>query len=146
MPPPPSKVLLSPLLLPGSADVVFDTLSYSAGPLPELQLAELAARTSAAADGGGGSGLAVEVVYGERDPWTPLPRVRGAAPLQRRPTVTNPKRHDAFLRGAQSHGYFLWLQPAKPLRSTCIFPPTSLPALVTFIAPPPDPPRGRSAP
>mmetsp|Transcript_22960 Transcript_22960/g.73487 ORF Transcript_22960/g.73487 Transcript_22960/m.73487 type:complete len:87 (-) Transcript_22960:1-261(-) len=33
-------VLLTPLLQPGSADVVFDTLSYSAGPLPEQQLAD----------------------------------------------------------------------------------------------------------
>ena len=33
-------VLLTPLLTPGASDVVFDTLSYSAGPLPEQQLGE----------------------------------------------------------------------------------------------------------
>ena len=33
------KVLLDPLLTPGASKVVFDTLSYSAGPLPEQQLA-----------------------------------------------------------------------------------------------------------
>jgi len=32
-------VLLDPLLTPGASDVVFDTLSYSAGPVPEQQLA-----------------------------------------------------------------------------------------------------------
>lgn len=32
------NVLLDPLLLPGGSQVVFDTLSYSAGPLPEQQL------------------------------------------------------------------------------------------------------------
>lgn len=58
-------VLLTPLLLPGSADVVFDTLSYSAGPLPEQQLQDSNL-----------SETAVEVCYGEEDPWTPLPRVR----------------------------------------------------------------------
>ena len=30
-------MLLTPLLTEGAADVVFDTLSYSAGPLPEQQ-------------------------------------------------------------------------------------------------------------
>ena len=61
-------VLLSPLLTPGSADVVFDTLSYSAGPLPEqlLQDARLA-------------GTPVTVVYGAEDPWTPSPRVDALA-------------------------------------------------------------------
>lgn len=34
------KVLLDPLLTEGAADVVFDTLSYSAGPLPEQQLSD----------------------------------------------------------------------------------------------------------
>eukprot|EP00971_Amphidinium_carterae_P128658 2548315-Amphidinium_carterae.1 len=33
-------VLLDPLLIEGSAEVVFDTLSYSAGPLPEQLLAD----------------------------------------------------------------------------------------------------------
>ena len=31
-------VLLTPLLTEGASDVVFDTLSYSAGPLPEQLL------------------------------------------------------------------------------------------------------------
>ena len=58
-------VLLTPLLLPGSADVVFDTLSYSAGPLPEQQLQDSALSTTR-----------VEVCFGEKDPWTPLTRVK----------------------------------------------------------------------
>ena len=41
------EVLLTPLLTEGAADVVFDTLSYSAGPLPEDQLqAQRAAATA----------------------------------------------------------------------------------------------------
>lgn len=58
-------VLLSPLLLEGSADVVFDTLSYSAGPLPEQQLADPRLQAP------------VLVCWGERDPWTPAARVLG---------------------------------------------------------------------
>lgn len=60
-------VLLTPLLSPGAADVVFDTLSYSAGPLPEqlLQDPELEAP--------------VWVCYGLEDPWTPAPRVEALA-------------------------------------------------------------------
>lgn len=58
-------VLLSPLLLEGSADVVFDTLSYSAGPLPEQLLGD----KSFPGD------VPVWVCYGEKDPWTPGPRV-----------------------------------------------------------------------
>jgi len=55
-------VLLSPLLTDGAADVVFDTLSYSAGPLPEEQLSCL-------------SDVPVWVCYGDADPWTPPKRV-----------------------------------------------------------------------
>jgi pimeloyl-ACP methyl ester carboxylesterase len=55
-------VLLAPLLTQGAADVVFDTLSYSAGPLPEEQLGRL-------------RGVPVWVCYGEADPWTPPKRV-----------------------------------------------------------------------
>mmetsp|Transcript_21715 Transcript_21715/g.73255 ORF Transcript_21715/g.73255 Transcript_21715/m.73255 type:complete len:129 (+) Transcript_21715:57-443(+) len=58
------QVLLTPLLQPGSADVVFDTLSYSAGPLPEQQLADTRLEAP------------VLVLYGEQDPWTPPARVR----------------------------------------------------------------------
>ena len=54
---------LTTLVQEGSADVVFDTLSYSAGPLPEQQLAD--ARLEAP----------VLVCWGEQDPWTPAKRV-----------------------------------------------------------------------
>ena len=57
-------VLLSPLLTDGSSNVVFETLSYSAGPLPEQQLADLK-KTQ----------LPVWVCYGSDDPWTPPKRV-----------------------------------------------------------------------
>jgi pimeloyl-ACP methyl ester carboxylesterase len=55
------EVLLTPLLEPGSAEVVFDLLSYSSGPLPEQLLQEVQAK--------------VEVVFGDKDPWTPPARV-----------------------------------------------------------------------
>jgi len=58
-------VLLTPLLTEGSADVVFDTLSYSAGPLPEQQLADPQLKAP------------VLVCWGEKDPWTPSKRVLG---------------------------------------------------------------------
>ena len=57
-------VLLTPLLREGSADVVFDTLSYSAGPLPEPLLADPRLTCP------------VQVCFGEEDPWTPPARVR----------------------------------------------------------------------
>eukprot|EP00967_Tisochrysis_lutea_P156412 scaffold315173_cov36-Tisochrysis_lutea.AAC.3 len=68
-------VLLTPLLLPGSADVVFDTLSYSAGPLPEQLLQDDRL-----------SSTPVWVCYGEKDPWTPAQRVEALsqyAPVER---------------------------------------------------------------
>ncbi|KAL7519234.1 hypothetical protein ACHAWX_004018 [Stephanocyclus meneghinianus] len=58
------SVLLDPLLTPGADEVVFDTLSYSAGPLPEQQLSSPQFPN-----------LPVWVVYGKDDPWTPAPRV-----------------------------------------------------------------------
>jgi len=60
------SVLLDPLLTEGAADVVFDTLSYSAGPLPEQQLSSphFPAKTAP-----------VWVMYGRSDPWTPGARV-----------------------------------------------------------------------
>jgi len=61
--------LLSPLLTKGSADVVFDNLSYSAGPLPEQQLADP------------GMQARVWVCYGDKDPWTPSRRVEALASL-----------------------------------------------------------------
>jgi pimeloyl-ACP methyl ester carboxylesterase len=56
-------VLLDPLLLEGASKVVFDTLSYSAGPLPEQQLSMFP------------PGKPVWITYGEEDPWTPNKRV-----------------------------------------------------------------------
>ena len=66
------QVLLDPLLTPGSSRVVFDTLSYSAGPLPEQQLQEFP------------TNVPVWVCYGEDDPWTPGPRVEA---LMNKPPV-----------------------------------------------------------
>jgi pimeloyl-ACP methyl ester carboxylesterase len=57
------KVLLDPLLTEGASNVVFDTLSYSAGPLPEQQLSEFP------------KDKPVWVCYGKSDPWTPSGRV-----------------------------------------------------------------------
>jgi len=56
-------VLLTPLLVEGSAEVVFDTLSYSAGPLPEQLLQDPRLRAP------------VWVCWGQEDPWTPPDRV-----------------------------------------------------------------------
>jgi pimeloyl-ACP methyl ester carboxylesterase len=58
------SVLLDPLLTEGADEVVFDTLSYSAGPLPEQQLSA-----------SNFPNLPVWVVYGKDDPWTPAQRV-----------------------------------------------------------------------
>lgn len=58
------EVLLNPLLTSGASDVVFDTLSYSAGPLPEQQLQSPRLRDTV-----------IEVCYGVKDPWTPAARV-----------------------------------------------------------------------
>ena len=63
-------VLLTPLLTEGASQVVFDTLSYSAGPLPELQLSEVS--------------KPVWICYGKADPWTPAGRVEA---LLGKPTV-----------------------------------------------------------
>ena len=62
---PNSSVLLDPLLTKGADEVVFDTLSYSAGPLPEQQLSSPDFP----------SDVPVWVVYGKDDPWTPPGRV-----------------------------------------------------------------------
>ena len=58
------SVLLDPLLTEGADDVVFDTLSYSAGPLPEQQLSSPDFPD-----------VPVWVAYGQEDPWTPPRRV-----------------------------------------------------------------------
>jgi pimeloyl-ACP methyl ester carboxylesterase len=57
------QVLLDPLLLEGASNVVFDTLSYSAGPLPEQQLSMFPPNKP------------VWITYGTDDPWTPGRRV-----------------------------------------------------------------------
>lgn len=67
--------LLDPLLTPGASDVVFDTLSYSAGPLPEQQLSSIDFPTN----------CPVWVVYGKDDPWTPSRRVENLAKVCIRP-------------------------------------------------------------
>lgn len=67
-------VLLTPLLTTGAAEVVFDTLSYSAGPLPEQLLQDSRLRQP------------VWVCWGEEDPWTPAKRVLALsrfAPVER---------------------------------------------------------------
>ncbi len=64
------QVLLDPLLTEGSSRVVFDTLSYSAGPLPEQQLQQIQ--------------KPVWICYGKDDPWTPAPRVEALSSM---PTV-----------------------------------------------------------
>ena len=64
-------VLLTPLLTKGAADVVFDTLSYSAGPLPEQQLQDERLQAP------------VLVCWGEKDPWTPAARVQALSRFER---------------------------------------------------------------
>lgn len=59
------EVLLTPLLTEGAAEVVFDSLSYSAGPLPEQLLQDPRLKAP------------VWVCWGEEDPWTPSKRVLG---------------------------------------------------------------------
>lgn len=61
------SVLLEPLLTEGADEVVFDTLSYSAGPLPEQQLRSTNFPVSEVCP--------VWVAYGKDDPWTPAKRV-----------------------------------------------------------------------
>ena len=63
-------VLLSPLLTPGASDVVFDTLSYSGGPLVEQVLRD--DRFPKAKN----EQVPVWVCYGKEDPWTPIPRIK----------------------------------------------------------------------
>lgn len=69
------SVLLEPLLTKGADDVVFDTLSYSSGPLPEQQLSSP----------GFPRDVPVWVVYGKDDPWTPPKRVEGLRKVCLRP-------------------------------------------------------------
>jgi len=64
-------VLLTPLLTRGASDVVFDTLSYSAGPLPEQLLSDV--------DFPSCQDIPVAVCYGKDDPWTPNARVERLA-------------------------------------------------------------------
>ena len=69
------SVLLDPLLTEGADEVVFDTLSYSAGPLPEQQL-----RSSSFP-----KDCPVWVIYGKEDPWTSNKRVENLAKVCGRP-------------------------------------------------------------
>ena len=64
------QVLLDPLLTSGASNVVFDTLSYSAGPLPEPQLQQLSQLCTSTA-----TSVPVWICYGSDDPWTPGRRV-----------------------------------------------------------------------
>ena len=57
-------VLLTPLLAEGASVIVFDQLSYSAGPLPEQLLTDPRLR------------LPVWVCWGDQDPGTPPKKVR----------------------------------------------------------------------
>mmetsp|Transcript_4660 Transcript_4660/g.8935 ORF Transcript_4660/g.8935 Transcript_4660/m.8935 type:complete len:401 (-) Transcript_4660:33-1235(-) len=66
-------VLLTPLLTPGASEVVFDTLSYSAGPLPEQQLREESFPKDK---------VPVWILYGDKDPWTPAARVEKMGELE----------------------------------------------------------------
>jgi len=66
-------VLLTPLLTPGASDVVFDTLSYSSGPLPEQQLADKKFPRAGSSENDGG--CPVWICFGAEDPWTPPKRV-----------------------------------------------------------------------
>lgn len=59
------QVLRAPLLLEGALESTLDILSYSTGPLLEQLLEDV--RLAAP----------VWVCWGQRDPWTPLPRVLG---------------------------------------------------------------------
>ena len=68
------QVLLDPLLTPGASDVVFDTLSYSAGPLPEQQLQSFD-DSSNHSRRRRRRRQPVWVCYGDQDPWTPGRRV-----------------------------------------------------------------------
>jgi len=94
-------VLLTPLLTPGASDVVFDTLSYSSGPLPEQQLSEESFPKS----------CPVRICYGAKDPWTPPARVEklkdlssvesvvrlegaGHCPMDETPELVNPLLFD----------------------------------------------------
>jgi len=92
-------VLLTPLKLPGARQVVFDALSYSAGPLPEQLLQDPNLRQP------------VWVSLGVEDPWTPVPRITaldrfgsvkkvdllpdcGHCPHDERPDLVNPLIQD----------------------------------------------------
>jgi pimeloyl-ACP methyl ester carboxylesterase len=102
-------VLLTPLLTPGASDVVFDTLSYSSGPLPEQQLSEESFPES----------CPVRICYGAKDPWTPSARVdklkdlksvesvirlegAGHCPMDETPELVNPLLID-FMRMVRSN-------------------------------------------
>lgn len=66
-------IILNPGLQAGAVDVFLDFLSYSSGPLPEQQLAEVA--------------VPVSVLWGEEDPWEKLEWGRAFAPGPRFPAI-----------------------------------------------------------
>ena len=68
------KVILDPLLTKGASDVIFDNLSYSAGPLPEQLLADNSLLPDT---------TPVWVCYGEKDPWSPSSRVQNLINLKK---------------------------------------------------------------
>ena len=69
------SVLIDPLLTSGADDVIFDALSYLAGPLPKQQLGSASFPRDAP----------VWVVYGNDDPWTPGRRVENLGRVCLRP-------------------------------------------------------------
>jgi hypothetical protein len=71
------KALLDPLLTKGACPVLLDTLSYSAGPVPEQQLS----------DPNFPSDVPVWIGYGTSDPWTSAPRVQALQNTQKFPSV-----------------------------------------------------------
>ena len=73
------SVLLDPLLTSSADDVVFNALSYLAGPLPEQQLGSAGFPWDAP----------VWVVYGKDDPWTPGRRVENLGRVCVRPGYDN---------------------------------------------------------
>jgi hypothetical protein len=71
------KALLDPLLTQGACPVLLDTLSYSAGPVPEQQLS----------DPNFPLDIPVWIGYGTSDPWTSADRVQALQNRHRFPSV-----------------------------------------------------------
>ena len=86
------EVLLTPLLTAGAADVVFDPLSDSAGPLPEEQLGRFP------------GDLPVWVCYGGADPWTPPKRVAALRRLAAGEEAGQVGRRERVALAIHAHG------------------------------------------